>query len=208
MKIFLDFDDVIFNTKEFVEDIKKIFRKNGVSDEIFSKYYYDYPQKGNVRKYNLTKHLARIKEKTGIESKSIREEIDNLIADTKKYLFKDLSLLFNLGNADLYLVSFSDTQFQKKKIKNSGIWKNFKRVFITNGPKSDFLERNMENKVSNKIFFLDDRTEHIDDVKKNFPEINTILMQRKEGRYKELPNKNCDFKAKNFKEVRKILDNA
>ena len=39
MKIFIDFDDVLFNTKDFIRDIKIVFRRHGVSEDVFSETY-------------------------------------------------------------------------------------------------------------------------------------------------------------------------
>ena len=38
MKVFIDFDDVLFNTKKFIEDMEVIFQKHGISKNIFMKH--------------------------------------------------------------------------------------------------------------------------------------------------------------------------
>jgi hypothetical protein len=55
------------------------------------------------------------------------------------------------------------------------------------------------------MFFIDDRAEYMADIKKNYPAICTILLQRKEGRYLNKKNRYCDFLAKNLQETLKII---
>ena len=67
-KIFLDFDDVIFNTRDFVKDYKEIFYSFDVPEKLFRKYYYGYPVKknGQLLQYNPEEHLQCLKKESNI----------------------------------------------------------------------------------------------------------------------------------------------
>jgi hypothetical protein len=60
-------------------------------------------------------------------------------------------------------------------------------------------------KKDEQIFFLDDRIEQIDDVKKYHKRIKTVFINRKDGRYQNVADEMCDFECKNLKQARKII---
>jgi hypothetical protein len=97
---------------------------------------------------------------------------------------------------------------QKQKIANSGIAKKFKQIEIVNELKARAVGNLIKkNKLSirDDLYFLDDRVEQLEDVKKRYPSIKTILVRRKEGRYRDNKNKYCDFVCNNLKQVEKII---
>ncbi len=212
MKIFIDFDDVLLNTKKFREDYMKIFRKNNISLNIFNKYYNDYPirkRNGRIIKYDSDKHLKIIKEKENIKTGKLRRDIGKLIKRINKYIFSDAeNFLRQFKKNDLYLVSYGNTRFQKSKIKSSGLQKYFKETVIIDKLKS-FAVRNIIKKNNfrkEEMFFIDDRVEQIGDIKKKIAGIATIFVKRKEGRYNDKRNRYCDYTAKNLKEVQEIIN--
>jgi len=211
MKIFIDFDDVLFNTKSFVVDIKKIFEKNGVSEEIFKKYYRDSEVKkgeGIVRKYNPYKQIERIKTQ-GFKTQKIEKEFRKLLKDTRKYLFEDgMEFLKEFKDEDLYVVSYGDKKFQEEKINNSGIAKYFKKIIIVDVSKAVAIRKILKNKnIKNReaLIFIDDREKFLKDIKKSYPGMATFLMKRIEGRYNDERTNYCDFEVKSFDEILNMI---
>ncbi len=212
MRIFIDFDDVLLNTRSFIADYREIFRFNGISDEIFEKYYYDYPirqKNGRLKKYDSGEHLRRIKEKEKIETKKLKKDIENLLAGISEYVFNDVeNFLRKLGKNDLYLISYAKTIFQKDKIKNSGVAKHFREIVIIDELKAAAVGKILRKEKlrgNEPLYFLDDRIEQIENVKRKIPGVITIFIKRKEGRYNDKRNMYCDYEAKNLKEVLKII---
>lgn len=212
MKIFIDFDDALFDTKMFVNDIQGIFEKNGIPEKMFKKYYKELPAKEGderVKKYNPYKQIRRIRS-LGIETKGIEKGFRKLISDTKRYLFKDgVDFLKRFQKEDLYIVSFGDSKFQKEKIKNSGIGKYFKKVLIIGvskavGIRKILKSRNLE--PGEALIFIDDRAKFLKDIKKSYPGMVTFLLKRSEGRYDDKKTKYCDFEVKNFDDVVEIFE--
>jgi FMN phosphatase YigB (HAD superfamily) len=210
MKIFIDFDDVLFNTKQFVEDIKKIFEKNGVSEAVFRKYYREQPKKGDekVRKYNPYEQIKRIKD-LGIETKGIERDFGKLLKNTSKYSFRDgIKFLKEFKNEDLYIVSFGNRKFQGEKINNSGIGKYIREILIIEASKAVGIKRILRRRnlePGEALIFLDDRVKFLKDIKKSYPGMVTFLMKRKEGRYDDERTKYCDFEVENFNEASEII---
>ncbi len=214
MKIFIDFDDVLFNTKNFVEDIKKIFEKHGVSETLFKRYYKELPaKKGDekVRKYNPYKQMERVKA-LGIETKGIEKEFKKLVKNTKNYLFEDgVKFLREFEDEDLYVVSFGNKKFQGEKIKNSGIGKYIKRTLIIEASKAIGIRKILRRKnlkPGEALIFVDDRAKFLKDIKKTYPGMVTFLMKRKEGRYDDKRTKYCDFEMENFNQAIDIIKDA
>lgn len=214
VKIFVDFDDVLLNTKKFREDYIKTFKANNVPLEVFNKYYYDYPVKkrnGRIIKYDSDEHLEIITEKEKIKTARLRSDIKKLIKKISKYIFPDVeNFLRSFKKNSLYLVSYGDTRFQKNKIKNSGLKQYFEKIIIIDKLKASSIKKIIEkNKFrKEKMFFIDDRVEQIGDVKRKIPEIITIFMKRKESRHHDKKTKYCDYVAKNLIEAKKIILNT
>lgn len=210
MKIFIDFDDVLFNTKKFKKDYFSIFKKNGISKKVFEDCYYDESEEGkDVKKYDPIRHVKKACEISKVRIDVLQRDIDRFITDTNRYVFSDADdFLSSFRKKDLCLVSFSKTKFQWFKIFKSGIAGNFKKIEIVDELKSNIIGkiiRKEKLKKDSDIYFIDDRAEQIRDVKIRFPQIKTILMKRKEGRYKDQRNKYCDFECSSLKQAKKII---
>ena len=212
MKVFIDFDDVLFYSKKFIQDEKKIFRKYKISEELFQKHYYQYrkDKKGNlIRIYDLKKQLRGIKKEKKMDIEPIRKELEAFLKNTRKYIFNDVeNFLKKFEKKNLFIISYSKTDFQKNKIKNSGIPKYFKKIIITDEEKFKALKRiiDTEKTKNEEIFFLEDRTDYIAGIKNEIPWVKTILMRRPQGRYKDEVLACCDFRIKNLKEAEKIIN--
>lgn len=206
MKIFLDFDDSLFNTRKFRGKLIEIFLKNGVSRKDFFGTYYDYPQKtpSGLKKYSPNRQIKLLEKRLNINSAKIRKDLQKLVKNTKQFVFSDArDFLKSFKKSNLYLVSYGYTNFQREKIKNCGLIREFRSVVISDGNKNEVVKR-FAGKKENFVF-VDDRVENISNVKKHFPGSLTFLLKRKEGRYNDKRGKAVDFEAKNLKEVKTII---
>jgi len=212
MKIFIDFDDVLLNTGNFRNDYKKIFISHGIPDCAYSEFYYDYPVKKRNRKimkYDPKEHLRRIRKDLQISTKTLERDISRFVKDTGKYIFDDVKgFLKKFKKDDLFLVSYAKTDFQEKKIYNSGIAKYFKGIIITDELKAEAIKsliKKYKINIREKLFFLDDRSEQIDSIKKQYPLAITFLVRRNTGRYQDRKNKNCYYKVIDLNSANKII---
>lgn len=119
MKIFIDFDDVIFNTRDFRIDFEKIFLQFGITADIFADNYYNYPpNKKNypVKTYVLEKHLEKISKTVSFDKVALEKSIRNFLIDTRKYVFSDVeTFLKRFNSSELFLISHGKQDFQRKK---------------------------------------------------------------------------------------------
>jgi len=211
VKIFIDFDDVLFDTRRFRVDFQDIFSQFGIPDDIYTRNYYNYPpnrQNSPKTIYILEEHLKKISKNISFDKPALKRKIQKLLSNTRKYVFSDAEpFLHNFSRQELFLISHGKQNFQGKKIKNTQLEKYFSAIKISDGQKSQDICPWIE-KGNEKKFFLDDRVHYLEEVKECLPEIITILIQRPEGRYRDQRNRHCDFTAKNLKAALKIIHNS
>jgi FMN phosphatase YigB (HAD superfamily) len=212
MIILIDFDDVVFNTKKFREDLRTLFLSNGISKDLYEKTYYDVDDERVIKTYDPEKQIVRICKMKGrdMDMNGLRNSLDSFLGSIEKYVFDDvISFMNEFAGDDVNIVSYGDAVFQKKKIDGSGIAKYCRDVIITERLKSRAVYEIMKkNNIdgAEKTVFIDDRNEQIEDVKKRFPFVTTILLKRPEGRYQEMGNVRwCDYEVRSLDEVKNLI---
>ncbi len=214
MKIFIDFDDVLFNTRDFSAYLKEFFAKAGISQELFQQYYYDPVDQanGNVKLFNPEGLLARLEKYEKIKVDSIQADFEAQLQDLRRFVFADVqAFLVAMGKENLYVVSFGLPSFQQRKFIGSGLSELVESCVVTENLKAQAVAQLIEEvpiKPTEKIIFIDDRIEQLEDVKKKHPAILTIFLCRKEGRYCDQKNEFCDWEAHDLREVEKIISNT
>lgn len=211
MKIFIDFDDVIFNTKQFREDLKDVFLSFGVSKELYEATYFDTEYRGLVKSHDPMRQISRIKETADIDEENLKGAMKDFLGRAGEYVFPDFApLVESFGADNFYVVSYGDLRFQNEKIKASGVDMIVNNIFVAEELKTAIVKKIIEERNipgDEEKFFIDDRVEHLDDMEEIFPEITTIWMRRPEGRWSDAGNgKTYDFEAKNLSEVGGIIN--
>lgn len=213
MKIVLDFDDTIFNTHQLVQDFLAIFRSLKFREEQFWNAYAECGKKiGGFDEKVLINLLAELKP---FDKDKVGMKIDSIISKSKDFVYPDFfDFVKNFNKDDLILLSFGIADFQKIKIKNSGVTSNFKKVIITDKDKIVGLRSILkESKLNNdkkkdekeKIFFVEDKADQINRVKEELPQIITLEMKRLRGGYINTVSKLTDYVVKDFYEARDII---
>lgn len=207
LKIFIDFDDAMFNTKSFIKELIKVFNKHGVSEKKFRETYKAY--KTVVRKglklYDPKKQINLLEKLYGINGKQLEKDVYNFLYDTSAFILKDVEpFLKKLKKKNLYLISYGDN-FSKKKIGATGLTKYFTKIKVTDKLKSHEIGIIFGKDKRTPFVFIDDRIDQIDAVKKRFPQSITFFVKRRIGRYNDMKSHHADHQVKNFKEIEKIL---
>jgi hypothetical protein len=211
MKIFVDFDDVIFNAKRFKEDLIRIFVKNGISRHEFENSYYTFQKKAQAegKFYDPKKQIEVLRRKGQIDHEKLKKDIDGFMKDLSSYVFPDTyDFLKVFSKKDLFLMSYGHEKHQRNKIKGAKISKFFSKSFITRSNKIENilrLSKELNFKKNEKIILIDDRPEQIERAEQKMKKIVTFRMSRKEGRYSDLICLDKDYEVKNFKEALVII---
>lgn len=207
MKIFIDFDDVLFNTRRFRDDLQNLFFQHGISREVFERHYASSPVKSKT--YDPWGHLELIKNGENMDVSEAQKELEEFMIDTNPYLFDDsVDFLKSFDDEFVCIVSYGEPKFQGMKIGECRVGKYCKEVRITDELKSSMIEKILKERSNEEdVYFIEDRIEQIEDVKKRFPFVKTIFMRRPEGRYHDEPTEFCDFEARSLREAEEIIRN-
>ncbi len=146
-----DFDDTLYDNMALREDVRRIFKKHGISEQKVEDTY------KNVRHlYNYEKHVEAVKSiHTEIDTLSILKELNSL--PFNQYTFYGVhEILENLQQKNkLILLTFGDRNFQQRKLDASGVLAYFHEVVITQKHKAETLK---ELEVLDKeVYFLNDK---------------------------------------------------
>jgi FMN phosphatase YigB (HAD superfamily) len=211
MKIFIDFDDVIFNTKEFGADLKIFYDRNDITQEMVQKYYYAAEDCGGIKLFDPEEMFARLEKYEKMNASMLSKDFAKYIKNLSKFVFSDVSdFLEFAGKENVYLISFGLPTFQNEKIVACGVDKLVTGCVVTKGSKAAAIAQVMEKmKIdpNEKIIFIDDRVQQVQDIKKAFSATQTFLLCRKEGRYCDAKNEYCDYEIHNLKEAQEIISN-
>lgn len=207
MKIVFDFDHTLFSTRSFYEALRVSFEKLGIARELFLETFEE--SKQGKRDYNPQKQFELIlerKAKVSLEN-ALKKTFQRILNKAEQFLYPDtLPALRNLKKSfNLILLSYGQLRFQREKIKKSKIEKYFDEVLITKEINKTFpIKKFLNNKE--KTILVEDNPTALSEIKKTFPGVITIRINRGEGKYAVEPdNPQIDFSIKNLKELGKIL---
>ncbi len=206
MKIILDFDHTLFSTKKLFDSLKEEFKESGVNDKLFSETFQKSKDPVGYNSENQFKLI--IEEKPVLNPKKLKEVFKKVINRADQFVYPDvLPVLRNLKKENqLILLSYGEKKFQKEKIEDSKITKYFNKIIITQdiNKVSDLKKILKEKEIA---IFVEDNPYAILEVKKSFPKIITIRINRGEGKYaKEKNNDKTDFVIENLSELKKVFE--
>lgn len=134
MKLYIDFDGTLFDTDRLFKDFIRVCNSYGVTDDMFYEAQQYFLNKNKL--FNIEPVIKYLVEEYNIID-SIYSDIDLLFNDS--YLFEDvldsLKELLAQGH-ELYMLTYGNFEFQKRKIKGSKIADYFKDIIITEFNKS------------------------------------------------------------------------
>lgn len=175
-KIFIDFDDTLFDRGRFVPDLFGIIEKFGFTDdEIISSYQMVYHDGYD----GVWAHMKFLHDKVRPFDLSLAEtKMKEFLDRTSSYLFPEaMSFLqgINKNFFDIQLLTVGGINFQKMKIEGAGISKFFDYCNYTTKNKAATLN----SLVSTDDFFIlvEDKDREIKEVNKKFPYAMTIQVR-------------------------------
>lgn len=211
MKIFVDFDDVVFNAKRFKEDLIHVFMRHGVTRRDFENSYYTYSKKAQEigKYYNPKEQIEVLRKRNKIDRGKLRRDIDKFMKNLKPYVFLDVyDFLKIFSKKDLFLITYGHEKFQLAKIRGAKISRFFRKIMISKDNKINIIrEASKKYKFSPKesVLLIDDRPEQLERTEKTRKSVVTFHMCRPEGRYSDLICIDKDYEVKNIKEVAEII---
>lgn len=204
MKIVLDFDDTIFNTQGLIDEFLDIYKRENFSKEEFRNGYKQVKEK--FKDFDLKLISDALYNLRQFNREKVNREINYILNKAGRHVYSDfIDFTRNFKKDDLMLLSYGTTKFQKEKIEKSRIVPLLSEIVITKNDKADDF-KNITRKYSDeKIFFIDDRADQVDSVKKEFPQIIILKMERLQGRYIKTKSELADYVVKDFHEAKDII---
>ena len=205
MKIILDFDDTIFNTHRLMREFLEIVKKFDFTEEEFWNAYQKCKKKvGYFDHEIMISLLIKIRPFDKIK---VEEKLSLILDDLEDFVYPDFfDFENNFNKKDLILLSFGVTGMQKIKINNSKITEFFGNIIITSRDKTEDIKPIFKKHKEEKVFFIDDKTIQVDNIKNKFPEIITMEMKRPQGINITTSSKIVDYTIRNLDEAKNIIN--
>lgn len=197
MKYYIDFDNTLFDSEKFYQDLLKIAESFGLSKIMIDECYQD---NFSNELFNPFKVIEYLIEKSNI-NKEINKEIKKLLINAKKYLYDDTILFLEFlkkENFSLILLTYGDVSYQKAKIKETEINEYFDQIIITSKLKG---ELGLDYR---KSVFLDDNVEQIKSLLKKDAKVIRI---RRRGNKHSLDNIDGIFECEDLKKLQLMIEN-
>ncbi len=206
MKIIFDFDHTLFSAKKLYLAWVKSFKEIGIKEELFQKVFND--SKGGGELFDKDKIFnSLIEDKPEISYELLEEKWVKSYNGSEEFLYADvLPFLERFKEEyDFYILSYGRDEIQRYKIKRVNIEHFFKEIYITRDiDKVSVLDKFLDEKE--KVVFVDDNPEVLSKVKKKFPDVTTVRINRGEGKHKDWSdNPEVDFSIKSLEELEKML---
>lgn len=172
MKYYIDFDNTLFNTEKFYNDLLKIVKKYNINRNDIELYY----KNNDNRLFNpiiIINNLIKDEK----QNKEMQKEIKKFFRDLSIYLYDDTLNFLEVikKNNELILLTYGDFDYQSLKVNNAGIKDYFDKIIITNKNKGD-LDLDYKNSV-----FIDDNKEQIEGLLRKGAKV--IRIKRKGSKY-------------------------
>ncbi len=171
MKFIFDFDDVLFyTTKHRLEHMFPLLEKSGISPREWDEYY----KKTRLDGFSLRSALLNFLSHTNIDQDELYEKTMHI---DKKFLNTDIfELLKKLGKENCFLITHGGEEFQKDKIKRTGVESFFSRIIVLVGSKKQAVEEICEKYSDEEVIFIDDKPQYFEDLNfEKYPNLKTIL---------------------------------
>ncbi|QQG46093.1 MAG: HAD family hydrolase [Candidatus Niyogibacteria bacterium] len=209
----LDFDDVLFKTREFIELAGKNFclagAKKAELDLIYKKYRDQLVSSGKVyHQDNFVKHLAPKCPGFNPEIFAVLFQ-KNVVSVMKNLIYEDVGDFLNFLRKNGWrtiIISSGHPDWQRRKIVHSGIDELVDDIILTKGrSKTEEVGRILSSFAPSEIIFIDDNyTGSVGAVKKAFPQIKVFQLVRQElaGQREKV---DCDHDCRTLDEIQKLL---
>lgn len=170
--IFIDFDDVLFNTRAFKKNYFRVFSRFGVPARKAIEAYLE--MRKDIGRDDPRIHIARLKKQYhSLRGAELENALYRLRGRGREYVFKDVvPFLRSLRGSGrrMELISSGDPRVQRKKILSSGLNRCFngKIHLVDNDYKSKTVKEVFGRKKT-AFVFIDDKKTTVDEIKKTFP---------------------------------------
>lgn len=178
--IFIDFDHTISDTDMFFHiDVRNAILNAGIIREIWDSTYMDILPRG----YTLQKHVDALcaHSRISVSFPELWQTVESIVHHYPQYVFPDVKTFLARAKKHaipVFLLSFGNPEWQKLKVRASGLEKTFHECLFTEteGKKSDRIVSKIGR--FKKIIMIDNSPAELDAIKNCLPAVETYLITR------------------------------
>ena len=200
--ICLDFDGVVFDDRRFKKEYESLFRRAGIAHELYAKTYQESKKKGH---YDPRVHIRLALDSVSnaaAAQKNLYARVMKFLDQSARFIYpdvKDFLAFLHKERIGVMLLSTGDLGFQQQKISKSGIEHLFDDVIvIPDSSKVSALTTILRREKPDRMMFIDDKFEVVQEIKRSLPSVYVIRMLRNDA---EKPARGIDLCMRNFSEV-------
>lgn len=176
IKLFIDFDNTLYDTRFLKKNLFEVLEGKGFSKtEVLS----TYEKASSNYNYSPKSHLDELLKVREFNAKATEAIIESLYLDAPEHLFNDtIGFLKSLNREkfEVDLLTLGDSEFQKRKVKASGIDKYFDKIYYCEDQKWIFLKTLVEK--DEKFYVIDDRNDALYKICEEFKNCVPIEINR------------------------------
>ncbi len=180
MKIFVDFDDTILNTREgFFGALRDVFVRNGVPAEIVDRTYEQCKTQQRASDLHYTPQVhADFLRAEGYALLGFERAYEQLLSHTSRWVYQDFAPFIQQCGSSVTILSYGDRAFQMAKISASGVMSLVEDVIIVQSAKAPAIARNMSEATEDAIVLIDNDAQFFPAVKALRRPTTTVHMVR------------------------------
>lgn len=206
MKIFLDFDNTLLDTRGLVNTLCKPYLQSvGYSMESIEEGFRGFASGADLSKPTFT--VEKYLDALGMEKEQqsiCAPKLLSFFERAQEFLFPGVEdFLRSLASHQVTLLTFGDHQFQNLKITSSGIQELIPAICITEGNKSEEIQSRVTEGES--FIFVDDHGEYFEPLKEKFGSHIFVLHFLPPHMNNTCPGCSADGHATNTQEITRFI---
>ncbi len=190
MKVFLDFDDTLFDTNfhpgTFRKHWHKLMAKGGWTEEQIEETKKQFSGVAFTKRqpYSYQAHVALLEQlEPHGKVAEVMVHLNVFMKDLKRYVFPDVvPFLEELRKEDVIIVTYGDETYQKAKITGSGIDRFAAEVIVVDSGKLQVIEKWIQahggETAGERFWFVDDKPQYFEEAPPRRYNIETVFMNR------------------------------
>jgi FMN phosphatase YigB (HAD superfamily) len=145
----------------------------GVSEDETRAYYSEVREK----EFSLKKFISTLFSRNDIKGIDINKLYEAIMLKSPEFMNAPLvELVKKMGKDNCYIVTNGSQEFNRDKIKYSGIDNLFEKIYIVPGTKKEIIKEICAKNKNSKVVFIDDKLKFISDIDlKDCPNLKTIV---------------------------------
>lgn len=163
MKLVLDFDEVLFKTKDMREHFTQVLERKGVDRRMTELLYMKHRETGIP--FSLKRFLWTVAVRTDMREVQEPHVYEEILKGCSKFVNKKLvEVVAPFSKENIIILTNGDKEYQMEKIKRS-IGEDFaEEVIVVPGSKKEALQSICKEHPHEDIIFIEDQPRFIEDI--------------------------------------------